>query len=164
MEAKPDSHDPGTLIGDCKVPSTARFGWVGDDPATPQTVSKQYTSGKPQHFGEGRNEMPLRALVQDGNLVISIGIRTLAFAFETSEGNNPYDPSSGDFKRELQIADPLQFAEDVCHEINGEGEDGSTPLTRFLDSMMDEAVNNGSLGILYPDDDTSNPCEELDTA
>jgi hypothetical protein len=104
--------------------------------------------------------MPLRAVVQDGNLVISIGIRTIAFAFENGEGNNPYDEASGEFKREFQIADPLQFAEDICHEINDEGEDGSTPLTRFLDSMMDKAVENGGLGILDPEDDephTMNP-------
>ena len=103
--------------------------------------------------GDGREGMPLRALVQDGNLVISIGIRTLAFAFENGEGNNPYDEASGEFKREFQIANPLQFAEDVCHEINDEGEDGSTPLTQFLDSMMDRAIENGSFGILDPEDD-----------
>ena len=103
--------------------------------------------------GDGREGMPLRAVVQDGNLVVSIGIRTLAWAFEHGEGNNPYDESLGDFKREYQIADPIQFAEDVCHELNDEGEDGSTPLTRFLDSIMDKAVENGSLGILDPEDD-----------
>jgi hypothetical protein len=95
--------------------------------------------------------MPLKADVRDRKLVIEIGVETLAWAFEHSEGNNPYNENSGDFEREVSIADPDQFAEDVCVEINREGEDGSSPLTRFLDSMTDEAVNQGSLGIA--DDD-----------
>lgn len=113
------------------------------------------TSDSSGAYDDSREGMPLRAVVQDGKLIISIGIRTLAWAFEHSEGNNPYDDSLGDFKREYRIADPVQFAKDVCHEINDEGEDGSTPLTRFLDSMMDNAIENGSLGILDPEDNES---------
>jgi hypothetical protein len=102
---------------------------------------------------DGRDGMPLRAAIEDDQLVIRIGINTLTFAFENGEGNNPYNDSSGDFERSFTVADPLQFARDVCYEINHEAENGSTPLTRFLDHMMDDAVNNGSLGILDPDDD-----------
>jgi hypothetical protein len=101
---------------------------------------------------DGRDGMPLRAEVEDGRLVISIGVETLAFAFEHGEGNNPFDEAANDFKREATIADPLEFAKDVCRAMNDEGEDGSTPLTRFLDSMMNEAVEQGSLGVADPDD------------
>src|ERR1700685_1267048 len=101
---------------------------------------------------DGREGMPLRAIVESDQLSIAIGVRTLAFAFENSEENNPYDEDLCDTKRQLSISDPLEFAKDVCHELNREGEDGSTPFTRFLDSMMGEAVNQGSLGILDPDE------------
>ena len=101
---------------------------------------------------DGREGMPLRAIVENDQLSIAIGVLTLAFAFENSEENNPYDEDFCDTKRQLSISDPSRFAKDVCHELNREGEDGSTPFTRFLDSMMGEAVNQGSLGIHDPDE------------
>lgn len=100
----------------------------------------------------GKDGMPLRAEVKADHLCVAIGIRTLSFAFENSEENNPYDEDFCDTKRQFSISNPLQFAKDVCHEMNDEGEDGSTPLTRFLDSMMGRAVEQGSLGIHDPDD------------
>lgn len=106
----------------------------------------------PDTLTDGREGMPLRAVVESDHLVIRISIPTLAVAFEHGESNNPYDESSGEFKRQFQIADQIQFAKDVCRELNREGEDGSTPLTRFLDSMMGKAIDNGSLGILDPED------------
>lgn len=108
-----------------------------------------------------RDGLPLRATVENDQVSIVIGVRTLAFAFENSEENNPYDEDFCDTKRQLSISDPSQFAKDVCHELNREEEDGSTPLTRFLDSMMGEAVNQGSLGIFDLDEtaDSSVPEE-----
>jgi hypothetical protein len=100
---------------------------------------------------KGREGMPLRAEVDGERLVVSIGVDTLAFAFEHGEENNPYNEVTGDFERRYQISWAAQFAKDVCAEMNREGEDGSTPLTRFLDGVMDEAVNQGSLGIHDPD-------------
>lgn len=107
---------------------------------------------------DGRDGLPLRVEVVSGQLCVGIGVKTLAFAFENSEENNPYDEDFCDTKRQFSISDPLQFAKDVCHEMNREGEDGSTPLTRFLDSMMDEAVEQGSLGIHDPDEGET-PCK-----
>lgn len=100
----------------------------------------------------GRDGMPLRAEVESDCLRIAIGVGTLVFAFENGEANNPFDDATNNYIRQVRIGDQTQFAKDVCHEMNREGEDGSTPLTRFLDSMMDEAVEQGSLGILDPDD------------
>lgn len=102
---------------------------------------------------DGREGMPLRAEVKRGALVLQIGVRTLRFAFENSPGNNPFNVDLNDYERIYQIADPLQFAKDVCHEMNDEDEDGSTPLTRFLDEMMRAAVDQGSLGIADPEVD-----------
>jgi hypothetical protein len=109
---------------------------------------------------DGRDGMPLRAEVKDGCLYIAIGEKTLAFAFENSDFNNPFDDALGDFEKTCHVSDPAQFAEDVCLELNREDEDGSTPLTRFLDSMMQEAFYQGSLGIHDPEEDEDEEGEE----
>lgn len=100
----------------------------------------------------GKDGMPLKAEVKANHLCLGIGISTLAWAFEHCEDNNPFNESTGNYEQRYRIGDPLQFAKDVCHEMNDEAEDGSTPLTRFLDSMMDRAVEQGSLGILDPEE------------
>jgi hypothetical protein len=109
---------------------------------------------------DGREGLPLRATIENDQLSIVIGVRTLAWAFEHGENNNPYNESTHDFEQRYRISDPLQFAKDVCHEMNDEGEDGSTPLTRFLDSMMDRAIEQGSLGIHDPDDTADSTVSE----
>lgn len=111
--------------------------------------------------GEPQAGMPLRAEVKADHLCLGIGISTLAWAFEHDGNNNPYNESTRDFEQRYRISDPLQFAKDVCHEMNDEAEDGSTPLTRFLDSMMDKAIERGSLGIHDPDDG-ANPVQPSD--
>ena len=97
--------------------------------------------------------MPLRAEVKDSTLTMEIGAATLKFAFENGEGNNSYSDEVRDFRRKFSISDAAQFAKDICAAMNAEGEDGSTPLTRFLDQMMSEAIEQGSLGIHDPDGD-----------
>jgi len=96
---------------------------------------------------------PLNAEVDEGKLSIEIGISTLQFAFENGEENNPYDDNLCDTVRTYSICDAQQFAKDVCRAMNDEAEDGSTPLTRFLYSMMQEAINQGTMGINDPDGD-----------
>ena len=96
---------------------------------------------------ENKKELPLRVQVKDDHLCIAIGIDTLAFAFENSDWNNPYDEDFVDSKRTFSVCNKAQFAEDVCRELNREGEDGSTPFTRLLDDMLSEAADQGSLGI-----------------
>jgi hypothetical protein len=108
--------------------------------------------GTENKAADGRDGMPLRAHVANGQLVISIGIDTLTWAFHHGESNNPFDDESNKFLQQLTIKNPLVFAEDVCLAMNDEAEDGSTPLTRFLDKMMESAVEQGSLGIADPED------------
>ncbi len=85
---------------------------------------------------QDKRELPLKVEVKDDHLCFAIGIDTLAFAFE-----------NGEFAGEFKVGDQAQFAQDVCDELNREGEDGSTPLTRLLDQMMSEAAEQGSLGL-----------------
>ena len=90
---------------------------------------------------------PLSVKVDKGELVIRIGIKTLAFACERMDACNPYDEDLKDYKLLYRIVDPFAFAKDVKCELNKEEEDGSTPLTSLFDSVMLKAIENGNLGV-----------------
>lgn len=90
---------------------------------------------------------PLEAKIEKGALVIRVGIRTLAHAVTYSDWANPYDETSGDYLRSFAIIDAPQFASDVCHEMLREREDGSTPLSDFIDKMSEAAIEDGSLSL-----------------
>lgn len=92
-------------------------------------------------------DVPLKVTIERGALVVRIGIGTLAYAVTYSDWANPYDEATGDYVRTFAITDAPQFASDVLYEMLREREDGSTPLTDFLDKMSEEAINQGSLGL-----------------
>lgn len=98
-------------------------------------------------------DKPLEVRVtDDGLLTISIGIGTLAYAFENNEENNPFVESAGEFIQTYQVANPLEFARDVRIAMLREKEDGSNPLTVFLDKVCWDAVEDGSGGIDWEDE------------
>ena len=90
---------------------------------------------------------PLEVTIERGALVVRIGIETLAHAVTWSDWANPYDEATGDYVRTFAITDAPQFAADVLHEMLREREDGSTPVSDFMDKMSEEAINQGSLGL-----------------
>lgn len=94
------------------------------------------------HYGN-----PLAATVKGGRLLIDIGVQTLAHAASYADWSNPFDEALDDYIRRFAITDVHQFAKDVVHAMLDEREDGSTPLSDFLDTMMQSAVNDGSLGL-----------------
>ena len=94
------------------------------------------------HYGQ-----PLAVKVAGGKLVIEIGIHTLAHAMAFSNWANPYNERRGDYIRTFAIADVEQFAKDVKHAMLDEREDGSTPLSDFLDKASQDAVEDGSEGL-----------------
>ena len=101
-------------------------------------------------FDEGNRRsdgLPLGVEVTDGTLVIEIGIHTLAHAVSFADWANPYDEKSGDYVRPFAITDPQQFAKDVRCAMQSEREDGSTPLSDFIDKMSQDAIDQGSLGL-----------------
>jgi hypothetical protein len=105
----------------------------------------------------------LKVTIEDGRLVIAIGVQTLAHATAFSEWANPFDEAADDYIRTFAIEDAPQFAKDVVSAILDEREDGSTPLSDFLDKMAEAAIEDGSLG-LHEDDHhikhgTFAPCE-----
>lgn len=92
------------------------------------------------------SDNPLSVAIEGGELVIRMGVQTVADAFEQHESNNPYD-DEGHFVRQFEVADVNAFARDVVNEMEDEAEDGSSPLIRFLDDMGVAAAENGSLAM-----------------
>lgn len=92
-----------------------------------------------QHYGRG-----LEVKIERGALVIRIGAQTLAHACSYSDWANPFDEAKDDYIRTFAITDAAQFAKDVLHAMLNEREDGSTPLSDFLDKMSEAAVEDGS--------------------
>ena len=91
-------------------------------------------------------DAPLFCEIEHNQLVIRIGISTLAVALKEDEANK-YLPED-DVPRIKRI-DDLVFAKDVVYSMNDEDEGGHTPLMKFLDEMMQDAVNLGSQGVEF---------------
>jgi len=105
---------------------------------------------------------PLSAKIEGDELVIRIGIGTLAWAAEF-EGREPFwdfNEERNKFVQLWKITDDLGWAEDVCREINREEEDGSSPLTNLLDKASEEALDQGSLSVWSPELDPIDPEDE----
>jgi len=96
------------------------------------------------HYGR-----PLEVRVENGQLVIAIGIQVLAHAVTYADWANPYDAQKHDYIRTFAITDAQAFAEDVAHAMRREREDGSTPLSDFLDKVTEAAVDDGSIACEY---------------
>lgn len=95
------------------------------------------------HYGK-----PLAVKVAGGKLTIEIGIHTLAHAVAFADWSNRYT-ESGDYVRTFAISEPEQFAGDIAHAMEDEREDGSTPLSDFLDKMAEAAIDDGAMGAEY---------------
>jgi hypothetical protein len=93
------------------------------------------------HYGE-----PLKVQVVDGKLIIEIGAYTLAHAVAFADWANRWIPKHRDYIRTFAITDPLQFAKDTAMAMQHEKEDGSSPLSDFLDKMTEAALDDGSTG------------------
>jgi hypothetical protein len=96
-------------------------------------------------------DIPLTVKVTKEALTIEIGNEINAFAFEESDWNNPWVVEKQDFIRTFKITDPLGFAVDMRRAMLDEREDGSTPLSDFLDKMAIAAVEDGSESVEYPE-------------
>lgn len=90
---------------------------------------------------------PLSVKIVDGKLTIQIGIHALAYACAFSEWANVWNGE--DYVRTFAITDPNQFAEDVANAMRRENEDGSSPLTYFIDQIAQGALDDGSTGAEY---------------
>jgi len=94
----------------------------------------------------GKNR-PLGLKVQGNEVVIRIGINTLAFAHDRSSANNPWDEAREDYIQQWKVVDPKQFANDFVIELQSEEEDGSTKLVELFDEIFQDTVNEGSIAV-----------------
>jgi hypothetical protein len=92
-------------------------------------------------------DAPLTVDIENDEIIIRIGIGTLAYAFNHMEENNLWSDDKHDFVQSWKVSDPVEFAEDVVGELTREEEDGSHPLNRLLDQVSNAAADQGSLGI-----------------
>lgn len=90
---------------------------------------------------------PRSVTIENDELVIRVGISTLAWAFDHMEENNPYSDELHDYEQKWRVSDPLEFAKDTVNELCREEEDGTTPLDLLFDKVMSEAADQGSLGV-----------------
>lgn len=89
-------------------------------------------------------DTPLSIKLENEELVIRIGVGTVAWAFEHSIENNPYMADLGDFRQRAYVTDSVGFANDVRRALYDEREDGSTILTDLLDKAQEDAYQDGS--------------------
>ena len=85
---------------------------------------------------------PLMIGVEKDELIIRIGIDTLAYAFEIGEENQTFAKKANDFRRSWKVTDKHKFAKDVGIALGNEEEDGSTLLTKIFDEAYIHAVEN----------------------
>jgi hypothetical protein len=91
-----------------------------------------------------KRDTPLRVEVVDEQLVIRIGIGTLAWAAEHQNDWNPFDDERNDFFQKWRVSGAKGFALDVAGQLLKEEEDGSSPLSDLLDKMSMEVVEDGA--------------------
>lgn len=99
---------------------------------------------------------PLAVVVRDGRLAVSIGAETLGHALKFAPWAIRYDDERDDYVQPYRVVDAVELAKDVMHAMLHEREDGSSPLSDFLDAMTKAAIEDGSLGV-DEDPHPSNP-------
>src|SRR3954464_1160872 len=85
--------------------------------ASTRERSEALVSTNGNHYGR-----PLTVKVKDGQLLIAIGIQTLAHAVSYADWANPYDEAKQDYIRTFAITDVQAFAEEVAHMMQDERE------------------------------------------
>lgn len=91
---------------------------------------------------------PLTVTIEDGRLVISVGIHTLASAAARSNWATSWDYKANDYLRTFAITDVDEFAKDVRNAlVNSVQSEGPSRIEDALDRAMESAVDDGSLGL-----------------
>lgn len=91
---------------------------------------------------KSETDSPLGCEIEGEQLVIRIGVSTLAWASKKRNGGVVPD--------NYRMVDKLQWAKDVANEIMHEDEVGNTMLCDMLDEAMQSAMDDGSTGLGYP--------------
>lgn len=80
----------------------------------------------------------LKVGIEDGEVVIRIGVGTLRVAAEQSE-----DFHGAEGSRYVRVFDPDRFAAGIVEELNEEAEDGTTHVHEMFDKAFLRAIDNG---------------------
>lgn len=98
----------------------------------------------------GKNKRGLGASIEGNDLVIRVDLKVLAFAFEHSEYNTPYQmdqQGNYDYREQFKITNTKKFAEEVVRALYDEREDGSNLMTDLMDKACQDAVESGCEGV-----------------
>lgn len=90
---------------------------------------------------------PLAVAVEGGRLVVSIGVETLAAAFQETDFAKPYSAQAGDWVPRFVVTDPATFAVEVARALRSEREDGAALTHLLLDKACAAAVEGGAEGV-----------------
>jgi hypothetical protein len=87
-------------------------------------------------------DRPLTVQIEEEELVLRIGVDTLAWACEHCPKleDDWFDPT-------YKVTDPAGFARDVLRELEREEEDGTTAVHVLLDAVIVEAIDRGSCAV-----------------
>lgn len=91
-----------------------------------------------------RRQHGLSVEIEDGRLVIAIGIDALMTAIDTG----PHSPGELGYR----ILDVNGFAADIAHALEREEDDGTTQVHRMLDKATEDAIEDGSSHVRFGGD------------
>lgn len=94
---------------------------------------------------------PLKCFIEDGVLVMQIGVECLAHAIKLNPDLTEYDDKTGEWV-EPKITDADKFAAEVLLALKDESEDGTTLVHMAIDTAAMNAIENGAEGIKMPAD------------
>lgn len=94
-------------------------------------------------------DLPLQVAIEDEQLVIRIGIGTLAFAAEYCAEFYSEDIHQGSIGPYVRVTNREALARDVVRALTSEEEDGTTPLHLLFDQAFVDARDDGSEGFEY---------------
>ena len=81
-----------------------------------------------------------RAILEGGAIVIRVSLEALPMVLEGAW-------AMGKFDTRYKITDAGEFAKELTHALNSEGEDGTTSIHRLFDQAILDCLESGAFGI-----------------
>lgn len=81
-----------------------------------------------------------RAVIKDGYLVIRVALMALPQIVEGAW-------AAGGMDTRYKVTDAQEFVKALVCELNEESENGTTRIHKMFDGAIEEAINQGALGI-----------------
>lgn len=88
-----------------------------------------------------RSDFSAEAFIRRNEIIIRLPIDIMAAAYSGGVDLGYIEPG-------WKVTDPAAFAREVVHELNRENPDnGTTPIHRLFDAVMQEAIEQGADGV-----------------